>query len=36
MGFQLISNQPQYSMLWRVIEADVIPTSRELGISQVA
>ena len=35
MGFQLISNQPQYSMLWRVIEADVIPTSRELGISQV-
>jgi aryl-alcohol dehydrogenase-like predicted oxidoreductase len=35
MGFQLISNQPQYSMLWRVIEADVISTSRELGISQV-
>jgi aryl-alcohol dehydrogenase-like predicted oxidoreductase len=35
LGFQLISNQPQYSMLWRVIEADVVPTSRELGISQV-
>jgi aryl-alcohol dehydrogenase-like predicted oxidoreductase len=31
----LISNQPQYSMLWRVIEADVIPASRELGIGQI-
>ncbi|MCW2809870.1 MAG: aldo/keto reductase [Friedmanniella sp.] len=35
LGFQLISNQPQYSMLWRVIEAEVVPTSEELGISQV-
>jgi aryl-alcohol dehydrogenase-like predicted oxidoreductase len=35
LGFQLISNQPQYSMLWRVIEDEVVPTSRELGISQV-
>ncbi len=35
LGFQLISNQPQYSMLWRVIEAEVVPTSVELGISQV-
>src|SRR6476659_3910581 len=35
LGFQLISNQPQYSMLWRVIEDQVVPTSRELGISQV-
>jgi aryl-alcohol dehydrogenase-like predicted oxidoreductase len=35
LGIQLISNQPQYSMLWRVIEGEVIPTSRELGISQV-
>ncbi|HEX8509908.1 MAG TPA: aldo/keto reductase family protein [Propionibacteriaceae bacterium] len=35
LGFQLISNQPQYSMLWRVIEAEVVPTSKELGISQV-
>jgi aryl-alcohol dehydrogenase-like predicted oxidoreductase len=32
---QLISNQPQYSALWRVIEKDVIPTSAELGISQI-
>jgi aryl-alcohol dehydrogenase-like predicted oxidoreductase len=35
LGFQLISNQPQYSALWRVIEAEVIPTSRELGVSQI-
>ena len=27
LGFQLISNQPQYSMLWRVIEGDVVPTA---------
>jgi aryl-alcohol dehydrogenase-like predicted oxidoreductase len=31
----LVSNQPQYSMLWRVIEADVVPTCEELGIGQV-
>jgi aryl-alcohol dehydrogenase-like predicted oxidoreductase len=31
----LISNQPQYSMLWRVIEPDVIPASVEAGISQI-
>jgi aryl-alcohol dehydrogenase-like predicted oxidoreductase len=31
----LISNQPQYSMLWRVIEAEVVPTSKELGIGQI-
>ncbi|GAA2008862.1 aryl-alcohol dehydrogenase-like predicted oxidoreductase [Nakamurella flavida] len=35
LGFQLISSQPQYSMLWRVIEAEVVPTSRELGVSQI-
>jgi aryl-alcohol dehydrogenase-like predicted oxidoreductase len=34
-GIQLISNQPQYSALWRVIEGEVEPTSRELGISQI-
>jgi len=34
-GFQLISSQPEYSMLWRVIEGEVVPTSRELGISQI-
>lgn len=35
LGFQLVSNQPQYSMLWRVIEPEVVPTSRELGVSQI-
>ncbi|WP_022872133.1 aldo/keto reductase family protein [Nesterenkonia alba] len=35
LGIQLISNQPQYNMLWRVIESEVIPTSEELGISQI-
>jgi len=35
LGIQLISNQPQYSMLWRVIESEVVPASEELGISQI-
>jgi aryl-alcohol dehydrogenase-like predicted oxidoreductase len=35
MGFQLISNQPQYNMLWRVIEAEIVPTSIDLGVSQI-
>ena len=35
LGVHLISSQPQYSMLWRVIEAEVIPTSQELGLSQI-
>jgi aryl-alcohol dehydrogenase-like predicted oxidoreductase len=35
LGIQLISNQPQYSLLWRVIEDEVVPASAELGISQV-
>ncbi len=30
-----VSNQPQYSMIWRVIEAEVVPTSEDLGISQI-
>ena len=30
-----ISNQPQYSMLWRVIEPEVIPASEEFGLSQI-
>ncbi|GAA1116919.1 aldo/keto reductase family protein [Nesterenkonia jeotgali] len=32
---QLISNQPQYNMLWRVIEPEVVPASEDLGISQI-
>ena len=35
LGIQLISSQPQYSMLWRVIEGEVVPTCEELGISQI-
>ncbi len=35
LGIQLISSQPQYSMLWRVIEEEVVPTCEELGISQI-
>ena len=36
MGFdQIVSNQPQYSMLWRVIEAEVIPLCEKEGIGQV-
>lgn len=34
-GFRIISNQPQYSLLWRVIEGEVIPASEDLGISQI-
>jgi aryl-alcohol dehydrogenase-like predicted oxidoreductase len=35
LGIHLISNQPQYSMLWRVIESDVIPVCLSLGMSQI-
>ncbi|AYG02096.1 aldo/keto reductase family protein [Gryllotalpicola protaetiae] len=35
LGFQLISNQPQYNLLYRVIEQEVVPTSEELGLSQI-
>ncbi|MFC9618975.1 aldo/keto reductase family protein [Streptomyces sp. NPDC056930] len=31
----LVSNQPQYSALWRVIESEVVPASEELGIGQI-
>jgi aryl-alcohol dehydrogenase-like predicted oxidoreductase len=31
----LVSNQPQYSMLWRVIEAEVIPASEKAGLGQI-
>jgi aryl-alcohol dehydrogenase-like predicted oxidoreductase len=30
-----VSNQPQYSMLWRVIEAEVVPACEERGIGQI-
>jgi aryl-alcohol dehydrogenase-like predicted oxidoreductase len=35
LGVHLVSSQPQYSMLWRVIEPEVVPTCRELGIGQI-
>jgi aryl-alcohol dehydrogenase-like predicted oxidoreductase len=34
-GIQLVSSQPQYSALWRVIEDEVVPTCEELGIGQI-
>jgi aryl-alcohol dehydrogenase-like predicted oxidoreductase len=30
-----VSNQPQYSMLWRVIERDVVPACEDEGLSQI-
>ncbi|NUP75087.1 MAG: aldo/keto reductase family protein [Sinomonas sp.] len=35
LGIQLISNQPQYNMLWRVIEQEIVPLSEELGLGQI-
>lgn len=35
LNIQLISSQPQYSMLWRVIEEEVVPTSEKHGLSQI-
>ena len=32
---RIISNQPQYNMIWRVIEAEVIPLCEQEGISQI-
>src|SRR3712207_1986556 len=36
MGFdRIVSSQPQYSMLWRVIEAEVVPLCSREGIGQI-
>lgn len=32
---RLVSNQPQYSMLWRVIEEEVVPLSAKEGLGQI-
>jgi aryl-alcohol dehydrogenase-like predicted oxidoreductase len=32
---RIISNQPQYNMIWRVIESEVIPLSLSEGIGQI-
>jgi aryl-alcohol dehydrogenase-like predicted oxidoreductase len=35
LGVSLVSNQPQYSILWRVIEKEVLPASARLGLGQI-
>jgi aryl-alcohol dehydrogenase-like predicted oxidoreductase len=36
MGFdRIVSNQPQYNMLWRVIEAEVLPLCEKEGLGQI-
>ena len=36
MGFdRIVSNQPQYNMLWRVIESEVVPLCEKEGIGQI-
>jgi aryl-alcohol dehydrogenase-like predicted oxidoreductase len=36
MGFdRLVSNQPQYSMLWRVIEPEIVPLCEKEGVGQI-
>jgi aryl-alcohol dehydrogenase-like predicted oxidoreductase len=35
LNVPLISHQPQYSMLWRVIEPQVVPACEREGISQI-
>ncbi len=36
LGFdRLVSNQPQYSALWRVIEDEIVPLSEKEGVSQI-
>ncbi|WAH98870.1 aldo/keto reductase family protein [Arthrobacter sp. MMS18-M83] len=35
LNIQLVSNQPQYNMLWRVIDEEIVPACEELGISQI-
>ncbi|TDD64132.1 aldo/keto reductase [Actinomadura darangshiensis] len=36
MGFdRIVSSQPQYSMLWRVIEGEVVPLCEREGVGQI-
>lgn len=35
LGVPLVSNQPQYSAIWRIIEGEVVPASEKAGISQI-
>ncbi|MFD1938001.1 MULTISPECIES: aldo/keto reductase family protein [Nonomuraea] len=36
MGFdRIVSNQPQYNAIWRVIESEIVPLSEKEGVSQI-
>ncbi len=36
MGFdRIVSNQPQYSLIWRVIEAEIVPLCEKEGVGQI-
>ncbi|MGH3320645.1 MAG: aldo/keto reductase family protein [Streptosporangiaceae bacterium] len=36
MGFdRLVSNQPQYNMLWRIIESQLVPLCEKEGVGQI-
>ena len=36
MGFdRLVSNQPKYNMIWRVIESEVVPLCEKEGVGQI-
>ena len=35
LNVPFVSNQPQYSMLWRVIEKQVVPAAEREGLSQI-
>jgi len=36
MGFdRIVSNQPQYSLIWRVIEAEIVPLCQREGVGQI-
>jgi aryl-alcohol dehydrogenase-like predicted oxidoreductase len=32
---RIVSNQPQYNMVWRVIESEIVPLSQQEGIDQI-
>lgn len=36
MGFdRIVSNQPEYSLLWRVVEAEIVPLCEREGVGQI-
>jgi voltage-dependent potassium channel beta subunit len=32
---RIVSNQPQYNMIWRVIESDIVPLCEKVGVGQI-